>query len=217
MKSIRVLLVDDHTLVRAGFRALLQSLGDVEIVAEAGDGNDALRLIEAHQPDVVLLDIAMPGLNGLEVAARVTQEFPNVRVIMLSMYANEEYVLQALRAGAAGYLLKDADTDELELAVRAVARGETYLSPPVSKPIIEDYVRRVGGEPRSFDRLTPRQREVLRLIANGSTTKEIAQALGISIKTVETHRAQVMKELGVHDITGLVRYAIRVGLVLPDN
>lgn len=217
MRSIRVLLADDHALVRAGFRALLQSLGDVEIVAEAGDGNDALRLIETHQPDVVLLDIAMPGPNGLEVAARVAQKFPNVRVIMLSMYANEEYVLQALHVGAAGYLLKDAGTDELELAVRAVARGETYLSPPVSKRIIEDYVRRVGREPRSFDRLTPRQREVLRLIAIGYTTKEIALALDISIKTVETHRAQVMKELRVHDITGLVRYAIRVGLVPPDN
>jgi DNA-binding NarL/FixJ family response regulator len=217
MGAIRVLLADDHTLVRAGFRALLQGLQDVEIVAEAGDGNEALRLIEAHQPNVVLLDIAMPGLNGLEVAARAEQEFPNVRVIMLSMYANEEYVLQALRTGAAGYLLKGADISELELAIRAVVRGETYLSPPVSKPVIEGYVRRVEGEPRSFDRLTPRQREVLRLIANGYSTKEIAQALNISIKTAETHRAQVMKELRVHDVAGLVRYAIGVGLVLPDH
>jgi DNA-binding NarL/FixJ family response regulator len=217
MKSTRVLLVDDHALVRAGFQALLQRLEDVEIVAQAGDGNDALRLIEAHRPDVVLLDIAMPGLNGLEVAATVAQKFPDVRVIMLSMYANEEYVLQALRAGAAGYLLKDADADELELAVRAVARGETYLSPPVSKTIIDDYVRRVGGEPQPFDWLTPRQREVLRLIASGYTTKEIAQSLHISIKTTETHRAQLMKELDIHDIAGLVRYAIRVGMVLPDN
>ena len=217
MKSIRVLLADDHALVRAGFRALLHSLGDVEIVAEAGDGDDALRLIEAHQPDVVLLDIAMPGLNGLEVAARVAQRFPNVRVMMLSMYANEEYVLQALRAGAAGYLLKDADSSELELAVRAVARGDTYLSPPVSKSVIEDYVRRVSSQPGSFDRLTPRQREVLQLIAKGHSTKEIAQMLNISVKTAETHRAQLMQQLDIHDIAGLVRYAIRVGLVLTDK
>jgi DNA-binding NarL/FixJ family response regulator len=217
MKSIRVLLVDDHALVRAGFRALLQGLREVEIVAEAGNGKDALRLIEAHQPDVVLLDIAIPEPNGLEVAAYVAKKFPNVRVVILSMHANEEYVLQALRSGAVGYLLKDAGTAELELAVKAVARGETYLSPPVSKPVIEDYVRRVGSEPRSFDRLTPRQREVLRLIANGYTTKAVAQELNISIKTAETHRARVMKELGVHDVAGLVRYAVHVGLVLPDE
>ena len=217
MKSIRVLLADDHALVRAGFRALLHSLGDVEIVAEAGDGDDALRLIEAHQPDVALLDIAMPGLNGLEVAARVAQRFPNVRVMMLSMYANEEYVLQALRAGAAGYLLKGADSSELELAVRAVARGDTYLSPPVSKSVIEDYVRRVSSQPGSFDRLTPRQREVLQFIAKGHSTKEIAQMLNISVKTAETHRMQLMQQLDIHDIAGLVRYAIRVGLVLTDK
>ena len=217
MKSIRVLLADDHTLVRAGFRALLRSLGDVEIVAEAGDGDDALRLIEVHQPDVVLLDIAMPGLNGLEVAACVVQRFPNVRVMMLSMYANEEYVLQALRAGAAGYLLKDADSSELELAVRAVARGDTYLSPPVSKSVIEDYVQRLSSQPGSFDRLTPRQREVLQLIAQGHSTKEIAQMLNIGVKTAETHRTQLMQQLDIHDIAGLVRYAIRVGLVLPDK
>jgi len=217
MKSIRVLLADDHTLVRAGFRALLRSLGDVEIVAEAGDGDDALRLIEVHQPDVVLLDIAMPGLNGLEVAACVVQRFPNVRVMMLSMYANEEYVLQALRAGAAGYLLKDADSSELELAVRAVARGDTYLSPPVSKSVIEDYVQRLSSQPGSFDRLTPRQREVLQLIAKGHSTKEIAQMLNIGVKTAETHRTQLMQQLDIHDIAGLVRYAIRVGLILPDK
>jgi DNA-binding NarL/FixJ family response regulator len=217
MKPIRVLLVEDHALVRAGFRALLQGLREIEIVAEAGNGKDALRSVEAHQPDVILLDIAIPEPNGLEVAAYVAKKFPNVRVIILSMHANEEYVLQALRAGAVGYLLKDADACELELAVKAVVRGETYLSSPVSKLVIEDYVRRVEREPRSIDRLTLRQREVLRLIANGHTTKRIAQELNISIKTAETHRAQVMKELGVHDVAGLVRYAIHVGLVIPDD
>jgi DNA-binding NarL/FixJ family response regulator len=211
------LLADDHTLVRAGFRALFQNLEGMEIVAEAGDGDDALRLVEEHRPDVVLLDIAMPKLNGLEVARRVKEAFPDVRVIMLSMHANEEYVLQALCVGASGYLLKDADTAELELALRAVTSGNTYLSPAVSKHVIEDYVQRVNSEPGSVDQLTPRQREVLQLIAKGHTTKEIAQAMAISVKTVETHRTQLMKALDIHDIAGLVRYAVRMGLVSPDQ
>jgi DNA-binding NarL/FixJ family response regulator len=216
MKPIRVLLADDHTLVRAGFRSLLQNLAGIQVVAEADNGRDALRLIGTHQPDVVLMDIAMPGLNGLEAAARVSDRFPYVRVIMLSMHVNEEYVLQALRAGAAGYLLKDASTAELELAVKSVARGDTYLSPPVSKQVVSDYVRRVG-EPSPLKRLTPRQREVLQLIAEGHTTKEIAHTLNISVKTVETHRTQLMKRLDIRDIAGLVRYAIRTGLVSPES
>ncbi len=216
MKPIRVLLAEDHTLVRAGIRALLENIEEVNVVAEADDGREALRLIEAHQPDVVLMDIAMPGLNGLEATAQVEQNFPYVRVIILSMHANEEYVWQALRAGAAGYLLKDADIAELEVAVKAVARGETYLTPPVSKHVIADYVRRVGGEPGPAERLTPRQREVLQLIAEGHTTREIAQILGVSVKTVETHRQQLMERLDIHDIAGLVRYAIRIGLVMPE-
>jgi DNA-binding NarL/FixJ family response regulator len=238
MKTIRVLLAEDHALVRAGFRALLQAVADVRVVAEAGDGRAALRLIEEQQPDVVLMDIAMPGLNGLEAAARVAREFPHVRVIILSMHANEEYILQALRAGAAGYLLKDADTPELELALKTVTRGEVYLSPAVSKHVA-DYVRRIAdasgaasrpasrsgrgsaqgaGEADSspFERLTPRQREILQLIAEGHTTREIARILNVSAKTVETHRARLMEELDIHDVAGLVRFAIRVGLVAPD-
>jgi DNA-binding NarL/FixJ family response regulator len=217
MKPIRVLLAEDHTLVRAGFRSLLENLPDVQVVAEAGDGREALRLIENHQPDVVLMDISMPGLNGLEAAARVASEFPYVRVIILSMHANEEYVLQALRAGVAGYLLKDAGPAELELAVTAVARGEMYLSPPLSKRLIADYVRRVGDEASVLERLTPRQRQVLQLIAEGHTTQDIARILGISAKTVETHRAHLMEQLDIHDVAGLVRYAIRVGLVSPET
>jgi DNA-binding NarL/FixJ family response regulator len=216
MKPIRVLLAENHTLVRAGFRSLLGNLPGIQVVAEAGDGREALRLIENHQPDVVLMDISMPGLNGLEAAARVAREFPNVRVIILSMHANEEYVLQALRAGVAGYLLKGAGPAELELAVTAIARGEMYLSPSLSKQVIADYVRRIGDESSSLERLTPRQREVLQLIAEGHTTQEIARILGISVKTVETHRAQLMEQLDIHDIAGLVRYAIRVGLVSPE-
>jgi DNA-binding NarL/FixJ family response regulator len=224
MNPIRVLLADDHALVRAGIRALLQSLVGIEVVAEVDDGREALRLIEELQPDVVLMDIAMPGLNGLEAVARVAKEFSHVRVIILSMYENEEYVLHALRAGAVGYLLKGARTSELELAVTSVARGETYLSPAASKHVVLDYIQRVGEisasaerEPRPADRLTPRQCEILQMIAAGRTTKEIAQRLDISVKTVEMHRAQLMDRLGIHDIAGLVRYAIRTGLVAPDD
>lgn len=215
-KPIRVLLADDHALVRAGIRTLLQNLAGIEVVAEASDGREALALVAAQHPDVVLLDITMPQLNGLETAARMVKEFPTVRVIMLSMHASEEYVWQALKVGAAGYLLKDADTAELELAVKAVARGESYLSPAVSKHVIGDYIRRTGSETSSLELLTPRQREILQLIAEGKSTKEIARGLNISVKTVETHRAQLMERLDIHDIAGLVRYAIRVGLARPD-
>lgn len=220
METIRILLADDHTLVRGGIRALLRDLDGVQVVAEAGDGREALRLVESHQPDIVLMDIAMSGMNGLEATMRLSKEHPRVRVIILSMHTNEEYVLQALRAGAAGYLLKDAGIAELEIALNAVARGETYLSPPVSKHVISDYVRRIGVEMVTdenlsispLERLTLRQREILQLIAEGHTTQEIAQMLNISAKTVETHRMQLMERLDIHDIAGLVRFAIRVGL-----
>ncbi len=216
MESIRIVLADDHALVRAGFRSLVENLPEVEVVAETGDGGEVLELVKKHYPDVVLTDISMPGLNGLEVATRIVKEFPNIRVIILSMHATEEYVLQAVRAGALGYLLKDSGVAELELAIKAVMRGETYLSPGVSRHIT-DYVRRVGGETGSLESLTPRQREVLQLIAEGHTTKAIAQRLDISVKTVETHRAQLMERLDIHDVAGLVRYAIRVGLIHPDE
>ena len=215
-KLIRVLLADNHTLVRAGLRALLQNIEGIQVVAEAGDGREALHLIAVHQPDLVLMDIAMPEMNGLEATAHVVKEFPQVRVMILSMHANEEYVLQALRSGAMGYVLKDAGISELELAVRAIVRGETYLSPAVSKHVVADYVRRVSSEPSSLEQLTSRQREILQLIAEGRTTKEIADLLYVSVKTVETHRLQLMKRLDIHDVAGLVRYAIRMGLVLPD-
>jgi len=213
---IRVVLADDHTLVRAGIRALLEKLPDVHVVAEASDGREAVHLVTTTQPDVVLMDIAMPGLNGLEATRRLVKEFPAIRVLILSMHKNEEYVWQALRAGAVGYLLKDADLAELALAITAVTRGETYLSPPISKHVIREYVQRVGGEETGLEQLTPRQREILQLIAEGHTTKMIAQRLGLSVKTVETHRVQMMERLDIHEIAGLVRYAIRMGVVLPD-
>lgn len=213
MKPIRVVLADDHTLVLAGIRGLLTKLDGVEVVGEAADGHETLRLAEALRPDIVLLDIAMPGMNGLEVAQRLSELDPAIRVIILSMHASEEYVLRALRAGAAAYLLKDSAVAELELAIRAVVRGETYLSPPVSKRVVDEYVSRTGGTPDPLDSLTPRQREILQLVAEGHTSKDIAQRLGLSYRTVETHRNQMMKRLGVTDIAGLVRFAVRSGVV----
>jgi DNA-binding NarL/FixJ family response regulator len=213
MTLIRVLLADDHTLVRAGFRAILEALPDVHVVAEAGDGREALRLIEQHQPNVALMDIAMPGLNGLEAAGRVSEAYPHVRVIILSMHANEEYVIRALQSGAVGYLLKDASPGELDTALHVAAQGQTYLSPQVSGHVAE-YVRRAGeSDDCAFDRLTPRQREVLQLVAEGHTTQSIAHKLGLSVKTIETHRSNLMKCLGIHDIAGLVRYAVQKGVV----
>lgn len=217
MRPIRVLLVDDHGLVRAGFRALLDGLAGVQVIGEAENGRDALRLMQAHRPDVVLMDISMPGLNGLEATARAAKQFPSVRVIVLSMHANEEYVLRALQCGAAGYLLKHASPAELELAVRTVAGGDTYLSPPVSHHIVEAYVRRVGDQLSPLERLTPRQREVLQLVAEGHTTRQIAHLLGLSVKTIETHRAQLMERLDIHDIASLVRFAVQAGIVSLDR
>ena len=212
MIPVRVLLADDHALVRAGIRALLQGLEGVTVVAETGNGAEVLELARTHRPDVVLLDISMPGLSGLDVSEQLERELPEVRVVVLSMHANEEYVLQALRSGAVGYMLKDSATAELELALKAVMQGETYLSPPISKQVVEGYVQRVGAEQPASEKLTPRQREVLQLIAEGHSTKEIAYRLELSVKTVETHRAQLMERLQIRDIAGLVKYAIRSGL-----
>lgn len=215
-QSIRVLLVDDHALVRAGIRSLLGGMPSVQVVGEAASGEEALALSEREHPDIVLMDIAMKGLTGLEAAARIHERQPQVRVVILSMHSGEEYVMQAMRAGAAGYLLKDAATGELELALRSVMRGESWFSPAVSRQVVAGYVQRVGGEAAS-EVLTARQREVLSLLAAGKSTKEIAFALKLSVKTVETHRAQIMERLGIRDVAGLVRYALRTGLVPPDG
>jgi DNA-binding NarL/FixJ family response regulator len=212
---IRVVLADDHALVRAGMRSLLGSMAEVQVVGEASSGEEALELAGRERPDVVLMDIAMKGITGLEAAARIRDRHAGVRVIILSMHSGEEYVLQALRAGAVGYLLKDAATGELELALRSVMRGESWFSPAVSRQVVEGYVQRVGGEAVA-DVLTARQREVLRLVAGGKSTKEIAYDLNLSVKTVETHRAQIMERLGIRDVAGLVRYALRTGLIPPD-
>jgi DNA-binding NarL/FixJ family response regulator len=217
MSSIRIILVDDHKLFRAGIHALLQTAIDVEIVAEASDGREALGLIEAHRPDIVLMDIMMPGLNGLDATARVTRTCPTTRVIMLSMSADEDSVLKTLRAGAVGYLVKTADPAELELALHAVVRGEMFLSSAISQHVVSACLGRLDREQSSLERLTPRQREVLQSIAEGYTTKEIAKELGISGKTVETYRGELMNTLDIHDIASLTRYAIRTGLVTADT
>jgi len=214
MNKIRVLLADDHRLVRAGFRSLLEKIRGVEVVAEANDGREALELIGKHRPQIAFIDVAMPSLGGLETVPRIQKEFPETKVIILSMHANEEYVVQALRAGASGYLIKDAAIAELELAIRAVSRGDTYLSSRVSTHVIKNYLDRLSNaEP--LNELTPRQREIVQLIAEGNSTKEIAFLLKVSIKTVEAHRKQLMDKLNIHNVPDLVRYAMRAGLVPP--
>lgn len=213
---LRVLLADDHALVRAGIRSLLEKIRGVEVVGEVSSGLEALAFVEKSPPDVLLVDIAMHGMNGLEVAARLSKDYQEVKVVILTMYANDEYIFHALRAGARGYLLKDAAASELELAMAAIARNETYLSQAISRDAIAGYLARVstrgGGGPVT---LTPRQEEILKRIADGESTKQIALALGLSVKTVETHRAQLMGRLGIYDVVGLVKYAIRVGLIPP--
>ncbi|HLV81188.1 MAG TPA: response regulator transcription factor [Chthonomonadaceae bacterium] len=213
---IRVLIADDHGIVRSGIRTLLEQMEGLEVVAEAADGQEALRLAKSHQPDIAIMDIGMPGLNGVEAAARMAKQLRSLRVIILSMHTSEEHVCQALRAGAAGYVVKDATTDELETAVRTVARGERYLSPTLSEHGIAIYLERMQDASSAATLLTSRQREILQLVAEGYSTREISQRLHLSHKTVEAHRAQIMQRLDMRDVAGLVRYAIRAGITTPD-
>jgi len=212
VKPISILLVDDHTLVREGIRALLEKFPEVKVVIEAKDGREAVRKVGQEHPDLVLMDIAMPGLNGIEATARITKEFPGVPVIILSMYANQEYVRGAVAAGAVGYVLKRSASAELENAIKAVAVGKTYFSPAISGYLTTDRTGHLKTDRSLIERLTLRQREILQLIAERHGTKEIAGLLNISVKTVETHRAQLMARLGIHDVPGLVRFAIQAGL-----
>jgi DNA-binding NarL/FixJ family response regulator len=209
MKPIRIVLADDHNLVRSGLKSLLSGMQGVEVVAEATNGKQAVDLAGSLNPDVVLMDIAMNELNGIEAAAIITRDNPLVRVVILSMHDTQDFVSQALRAGAAGYVLKDAAPVELEFALKAVTNGETYLSPKVSSQVVKSYVRPLDG----LEALSPRQREILKAISSGRTTKQIAYDLGLSIKTIETHRAQIMERLDIHDVAGLVRFSIRNGLI----
>ena len=212
MKPLRVLLADDHALVRAGIRALIGELQGIEVIAEAGSGREALRLAEELQPDIMLLDIAMPALSGFEVLSETAKRFPNVRVIILTVHEEGAYASQALSAGAAGYLPKSAASAELREAIETVARGETYVSGEVARKTLLAQSRETE-QSGLLKRLTPRQREILTLIAEGNTMRDIAGALDISVKTVESHRAQLMERLDIHEVAGLVRFAIRMGLV----
>ena len=218
VKPIRVLLADDHTLVRAGIRALLEKLPGVEVVGEAGDGREVLNLARTQKPEVVLMDISMPGLNGLEAAARLAKEFPAVRVIILSMHHNEEYVWRALKAGVAGYLLKKSATAELETALKQVVHGEVYLSREISTRLVQKFpLQGFAGRMSPLEELTGRQREILQLIAEGQNTKGIAEILKVSPKTIEYHRMKLMDGLNIHDVPGLVRFALRVGLIPQEK
>lgn len=214
--TVRVLLAEDHLLVRAGIRALLSAFADMEVVGEVTSGIEAVEAVAALAPDVVLLDISMHGMNGLEAARRIASDHPATRVIMVSMHASEDYVARSLRAGAQGYLTKASAAQELERALRAVMAGEQYIDSHISRAALEAYMRRLGDDENEKDVLTARQREILQLIAESLGTKEIAYRLGVSTKTVETHRKQLMDRLNIHDVAGLVRYAIRTGVVSDE-
>jgi len=217
MEALKVVIADDHRLVRAGIRSLLEEIADVEVIGEAGNGRELLELLASCRPDLVLADIAMPEMNGLEAAMAIASLYPDVKVMILSMYASEEYVWRAFEAGAGGYLLKDAAPVELELSIKTVMNGSKYMSPVVSQQVVDDYVRHSSGGVSWKEMLTPRQREVWQLIAEGKSTKDIAAELQISPKTVETHRLQLMERLGVYDVVGLVKLAIKAGLIAPRD
>jgi DNA-binding NarL/FixJ family response regulator len=215
LKPVRVLIADDHALVRAGLRLLLEALEGVEAVGEASNGREAIALAAKLRPDVVLMDIMMPELNGLDATARIVAADSSARVVILSMSTGEETVLPALRAGATGYLLKDVTPVELELAIRAAAKGESFLCTAVSRHVVDRCLQRTSASDEFYERLTSRQREVLQLVAEGRSSKEIASRLEISLRTAKAHREQLMEALDIHDIAGLVRYAIRRGMVAP--
>ena len=210
MKRIRILLADDHAVVRQGFKMILGAQSVMEIVAEAGNGREAVESAEKLRPDIVVMDVAMPELNGIEATRRITDASPHTRVLALSMHKDSVYVREILRAGARGYLLKDSPAPDLLAAVRAVASGEGYLSPAVSNAVLDDYRRHVTNP---IDLLTSREREVLQMLAEGKTNKEIAGVLNLSVYTVDAHRGRIMEKLNLHSINELVRFAVRNGLI----
>ena len=212
-----IILADDHELVRAGIRSILQTFPNVRVAAETGDGREALELARRLEPDVLLLDITMPGLNGLEVAARIKKLGLATRVLMLSMHAGPDYVARAVQSGAMGYLVKDSAVDELADALGSVLRGRTYFCDAIDRDVVQGFLSAGDVNAEELAVLTPRQREILQLVAEGFSTREIAERLHVSVKTVETHRAQLMSRLGIHDVPGLVRFAIRTGLVTIES
>jgi len=215
MAKTKVLLVDDHAIVREGVRMILSKEADIDVVGEAADGAQALDIVSKFRPQVVIMDISMPGMGGIEATQLIRTQYPEIQVLALTMHEDESYVFQLLRAGAAGYVLKRAAAQDLVQAVRAAAKGEAFLYPSVARKVVEDYLRRVetGEERERYDGLTAREKEILTLIAEGLSNQHIAEKLYISIKTVQTHRAHILEKLGLHDRTELVRYAIRKGLI----
>ena len=217
MTAVRVLLVDDHTLVRAGLRALLEAVEGVTVVAEAADGREAVALAALHRPDIVVMDITMRELNGIDAGMQIKQQAGATRVLILSMHASAEFVHRAMRAGVSGYLVKDSAPLELRMAIEALMRGETYLSPRIAGQVVSGFGGAGADGNTSLDLLTARQREVLQMLAEGKNTKAMAHTLGVSVKTVETHRASIMERLDIHDLAGLVIYAVRHNLVSMER
>ena len=215
--AIRIILADDHQIIREGLRSLLEKEPDMEVQAEAENGRHAVELVRKLRPDVVIMDIGMPDLNGVEAARRIMAEDLPIRIIALSMHADRQYVARMLEAGAAGYVLKEGAFEELSTAVRTVLGGKTYLSPRVAGTVVEDYVRHLPEDQRAAAELTPREREVLQLMAEGQTTKQIARDLDVSVKTVETHRRNIMQKLELDSVAELTKYAIREGLTSLDD
>lgn len=215
MKSIRILLADDHTVIRSGLRVLLERQSEFRVVAEAADGRQAVDLVERERPDVVIMDLAMPNLNGIEAARQISARHPKVAVVVLSMHSDESYVLRALKAGARAYLLKDAAEHELIHAVHAVHAGKSFFSPQISGMLQEDYVRQLKhrGVEDTYDLLTPREREVLQLLAEGKSNKDVANGLNLSLYTVETHRGNILQKLNLHSVPELILYAVRKGVI----
>jgi two-component system response regulator NreC len=215
MNKIRILLADDHTVMRAGLRSLLERQPDLEVTGEAGDGAQTVELAESENPDVVVMDIAMPRLNGIEATRQIAAKRPDIAVVILSMHFDESYVLRALKAGARAYLLKDSAEADLISAIRAVCDGRSYFSPAVSKMLLEDYVRQLQekGEEDSYELLSPREREILQLLAEGRSNKDVANLLNLSLYTVETHRSNILKKLGLHTVPELILYAVRKNLI----
>jgi DNA-binding NarL/FixJ family response regulator len=215
MRKIRIVLADDHKLMRSGLRVLLEQQPDLTVVGEASDGREAVALVASQRPDVLVMDIGMPSLNGIEAAAQITQSNPEAAIVMLSMHSDESYVLRALKAGAKGYLLKDSAEADLIRAVHAVAEGKSFFSPAVSKVLLDDYVRKLkrSGTEDPYDLLTPREREVLQLVAEGKSNKEVARLLNLSVYTVETHRSNIMEKLNLHGVPELILYTVRKGII----
>lgn len=211
MRRLKIMLVDDHALVRGGMRALLEAQADIEVVGEAGDGREALKLARELNPDIAIVDIAMPELNGIDMLRQIFNTSPHIKVLACSMYSDLPYIVESLRLGACGYLLKSSARDDLIRAVQAAKEGKCYLSLDAATQLVEGFVRKV--DPESKDLLTNREREILQMIAEGKTNKEIATTLHLSLKTIETHRSNLMRKIKVKDVTGLVQYAIRKGLI----